>query len=138
MSKQRSAVPVKPISAALILSALGVAAFFLIQGTATPEQLAQNVLLSALPFILIFVAIILLFASLIIFTSARLSRKIAVLPHRIIETIAMAGIVLGIFSIFQPWLFILYQTGFLVLLFSTLFFILWSHVEPKRLLLHEE
>ena len=138
MSKQRSAVPVKPISAALILSALGVAAFFLIQGTATPEQLAQNVLLSALPFILIFVAIILLFASLIIFTSARLSRKIAVLPHRIIETIAMAGIVLGIFSIFQPWLFILYQPGFLVLLFSTLFFILWSHVEPKRLLLHEE
>jgi hypothetical protein len=128
----------KPISAALILSALGVAAFFLIQGTATPEQLAQNVLLSALPFILIFVAIILLFASLIIFTSARLSRKIAVLPHRIIETIAMAGIVLGIFSIFQPWLFILYQPGFLVLLFSTLFFILWSHVEPKRLLLHEE
>jgi hypothetical protein len=138
MSKQRSAVPMKPISAALILSALGVAAFFLIQGTATPEQLAQNVLLSALPFILIFVAIILLFASLIIFTSARLSRKIAVLPHRIIETIAMAGIVLGIFSIFQPWLFILYQPGFLVLLFSTLFFILWSHVEPKRLLLHEE
>ena len=49
-----------------------------------------------------------------------------------------SGIVLGIFSIFQPWLFILYQPGFLVLLFSTLFFILWSHVEPKRLVLHEE
>ena len=138
MQKQGSSIPVKPIITALILIGTGVAAFFLIQGTATPEQLAKNVLLSALPFILIFVAIILLFAGLIIFTSARLSHNIAFLPHRIIEIIAMAGIVLGIFSIFQPWLFILYQPGFLVLLFSTLFFILWSHVEPKRLVLHEE
>jgi len=138
MKKQRSSVPVKPLIAALILIVLGVATFYLIQATATPDQMAKNVLLSALPFILVFIAIILLFASLIIFTSARLGHTIAFMPHRIVEFIAMAGIVLGIFSIFQPWVFALYRPGFLTLLFSTLFFILWSHVEPKRLVLHDE
>jgi len=50
----------------------------------------------------------------------------------------MAGIVLGILGIFQPWVFALYGPSFVVLLVSTLFFILWSHVQPKRVVLHEE
>ena len=31
---------------------------------------------------------------------------------------------------FQPWIFKAYTVGFLVLLFSTLGFILWSHITP--------
>ncbi len=138
MPKERPHVPKGLPLTAVLLIILGVAAYFLIQATATPEQLAQNVLLSALPFILIFVAIILLFATLIIFTSVRLSDRIAQRPHFIIEALAMAGIVLGILGIFQPWVFALYSVSFVVLLISTLFFILWSHVQPKRTVLHEE
>ena len=113
MSKSRPRVPKGLPLTAVLLIILGVAAYFLIQATATPEQLAQNVLLSALPFILIFIAIILLFATLIIFASTRLSNNIGERPHRTIEWIAMAGIVLGIFGIFQPWVFALYSIGFI-------------------------
>jgi hypothetical protein len=138
MSKSRPHVPKGLPLTAVLLIVLGVAAYFLIQATATPEQLAQNVLLSALPFILIFVAIILLFATLIIFTSVRLSNNIAQRSHFAIEALAIAGILLGILGIFQPWVFALYSVSFVVLLISTLFFILWSHVQPKRTVLHEE
>jgi hypothetical protein len=138
MSKERPRVPKGLPLTAVLLIILGVAVYFLIQATATPEQLAQNVLLSALPFILIFVAIILLFATLIIFASVRLSNNIAQRPHFVIEALAIAGIVLGILGIFQPWVFALYSVSFVVLLLSTLFFILWSHVQPKRTVLHEE
>ena len=138
MSKSRPHVPKGLPLTAVLLIVLGVAAYFLIQATATPEQLAQNVLLSALPFILIFVAIILLFATLIIFTNSRLGNNIAPRPHFVIEALAMAGIVLGILGIFQPWVFALYGPSFVVLLVSTLFFILWSHVQPNRVVLHEE
>jgi hypothetical protein len=138
MSKERPRVPKGLPLTAVLLIILGVAVYFLIQATATPEQLAQNVLLSALPFILIFVAIILLFATLIIFASVRLSNNIAQRPHFVIEALAIAGIVLGILGIFQPWVFALYSVSFVVLLISTLFFILWSHVQPKRTVLHEE
>jgi hypothetical protein len=48
-----------------------------------------------------------------------------------IERVLIAGIVLGIFGMFQPWLIIFYKVGFLVLLFSTLGFIWWSHIKPK-------
>ena len=47
------------------------------------------------------------------------------------KTTLIGGILLGILGMFQPWVFGLYKTGFFVLLFSTLGFILWSHVVPK-------
>ena len=45
--------------------------------------------------------------------------------------IIIAGIVLGIVGMFQPWTFAGYRYGFMLLFFSTLAFILWSHVVPK-------
>ncbi len=47
-----------------------------------------------------------------------------------IEGAIIAGIVLGIVSMFQPWTQTLYRLGFFLLLFSTLAFIVWSHVSP--------
>jgi hypothetical protein len=44
----------------------------------------------------------------------------------------------GILGIFQQWVLALYTVGFIVLLISTLFFILWSHISPKRVVLQEE
>lgn len=136
--KYRPRVPIALPLIALALLILGLLAGPFIQNRATPEQLANNVLLSAIPFILIFVAIILFFITLIVLIATALSNNISVRVYRIIESILIAGIVLGIVGMFQPWLFQAYKYGFLVLLFSTLSFIVWSHVTPRREEIQEE
>jgi hypothetical protein len=136
--KYRPRVPIALPLIALALLVLGLLASPFIQNRATPEQLANNVLLSAIPFILIFVAIILFFITLIVLIATALSNNISVRAYRIIETILIAGIVLGVVGMFQPWLFEAYKYGFLVLLFSTLSFIVWSHVTPRREEIQEE
>lgn len=45
-----------------------------------------------------------------------------------IEQVIVAGMVLGTFGMFQPWVLELYQYGFLLLGLSTLAFIVISHV----------
>jgi len=86
--------------------------------------------MNALYFILGFLIILGLFITFIRWVSQRLSYKIAADRFTQIERIIIAGIVLGVISMFQPWLFVGYKYGFLVLLFSTLAFIVWSHVTP--------
>jgi len=132
MAKKHPRIPLGLLIAVGVMLVLGFAAGPIIRSLATPEQLASNVLLSAIPFILIFVAIILAFISVISLVASILSNQIAERPYRIIETILIVGIVLGIISMFQPWMFLIYKYGFLVLLISTLGFILWSHVTPRR------
>ena len=122
----------------VVLLILGVIAGPIIASVATDEQLATNVFLSAIPFILIFAAIILTFITLIILTSNLLSHKIPERVYRPIERVIIAGIVLGIIGMFQPWSFVLYRIGFFMLLISTLGFILWSHVRPKGVGVEQE
>ena len=133
MSKIPGRVPVRLLVFVVILLVAGVLAGPVIGMLASPDDLASNVLLSALPFILIFAAIILTFIGLIAYVASLLNHKIPERMYRPIESVLIAGIVLGVVGMFQPWLFILYQIGFLVLLFSTLGFILWSHVVPRGL-----
>ncbi|MBP7690707.1 MAG: hypothetical protein KA764_02265 [Anaerolineales bacterium] len=110
----------------------GLAAGPLINSLSTPQQLADNVLLNAIPFILIFVSILLTFIAVIRATASVLSHRISEAAYRPVERVLIGGIVLGVIGMFQPWAMIFYQIGFMVLLFSTLGFILWSHVVPKR------
>lgn len=86
--------------------------------------------MNALYFILGFLVILGLFITFIRWVSGRLSYKIAAARFTQIERVIIAGIVLGVVSMFQPWLFVGYKYGFLVLLFSTLAFIVWSHITP--------
>ena len=130
--KQRVRIPKGLFITIAILLVLGIVAGPLIRSLASEEQMNRNVLLSALPFILIFAAIILGFIAVIVMVASVLSNNIAPRTHKIIEYCLIAGIVLGVFGMFQPWLFEAYRFGFLILLFSTLGFILWSHVSPKR------
>ena len=132
MTKLRPRVPIGLPIAAIVLLVLGLAAGSGIRAVATPQQMAENVLLSAIPFILIFAAIILAFITVIVVVARALSHNIPQTAYRPIETVIIAGIVLGVVGMFQPWLFVLYKYGFLLLLFSTLAFILWSHVVPKN------
>lgn len=131
MLKLRPRIPVRLLIVVVVLLILGFAAGPIIRALATPEQMQSNVLLSAIPFILVFVAILLTFIGVIRVVASVLSHNISASVYRMIESALIAGIVLGIVGMFQPWLFIFYKYGFLLLLASTLGFILWSHVTPK-------
>jgi uncharacterized membrane protein YidH (DUF202 family) len=119
-----------PITIILLLI-LGFAAEPFILANTTEDQLARNVLLSALPFILVFIAIILTFITVIVVIARQLNNNITRRQYRPVEMALIGGIGLGIFGMFQPWIFGLFKAGFLVLLISTLGFILWSHITPK-------
>jgi hypothetical protein len=121
-----------------VLVVLGTVAGPLIRSNFTEEQRAANVLLEALPFILIFVAVILTFITLIILAASVLNHNIPRDTYRLIERIIIAGIVGGVIGMFQPWWFLAYKYGFVLLLVSTLAFILWSHIQPKGIYRHEE
>jgi hypothetical protein len=70
--------------------------------------------------------------------SARWSGVIAQQTFDRVERIIIGGIVLGVVGMFQPWVFAGYKYGFLLLLFSTLAFIVWSHITPAAALYGEE
>ena len=122
----------------IVMVILGVIAGPAIRSNFSEEQRAANVLLEAIPFILIFVAIILTFITLIVLVSSVLSHNIPRKTYRLVEGIIIAGIVVGVVGMFQPWWFLAYKYGFTVLLVSTLAFILWSHIQPKGLHRREE
>jgi len=131
MTFNRPRVPIGlPISGAITLI-LGFLAGPFINSITTEEQRATNVLLSAIPFVLIFASIILFFITFIWVVATTFNNQIPAKVYQTVERIIIAGIVLGIIGMFQPWVFFAYKYGFLLLLFSTLSFILWSHIVPK-------
>lgn len=131
MTKTRFRFPWGLVISAIVLLILGLVTGPLIRSTATEEQLAQNVLLSAIPFILIFVSILLGFITVITVVARLLNDNINSRLYGVVEGIIIAGIVLGVVGMFQPWKMEFYKYGFNVLLISTLSFILWSHVTPR-------
>jgi hypothetical protein len=134
MSLSHPRVPLGlPISVAILLI-LGSIAGPLIRSNFTEKERAANVFLEAIPFILIFVAIILTFITLITLTASVLNDNIPRRTHQLVERIIIFGIVGGVIGMFQPWWFLAYKYGFSVLLISTLSFILWSHIRPRRAL----
>ena len=138
MKLSRPRVPVTLLIVIAVLLVLGLLAGPFINSRMTEEQLTDNVIIGAIPFILIFVAIILAFIAIIVVVASMLDNNVSLRIHRIIEQILIAGIVLGVVGMFQPWFFEGYKYGFVLLLISTLSFILWSHITPKREVLQEE
>ncbi|MBZ0298294.1 MAG: hypothetical protein K8J31_01055 [Anaerolineae bacterium] len=94
-----------------------------------PEQ-QQQVLIQAVPFIAIFVSIVLAFACLIVLVAVAFSGKVPQRTYRPVERIIIAGIFIGIVGLFQGWRLFPYEYGFLVLLVSVLLFMVWSHLTP--------
>jgi hypothetical protein len=138
MVKIRPRIPFRLLIAMVVLVILGVLAGPFIRSRATEEQLAKNVLLHAIPFILIFAAIVLGLISFIRLVASVLNNNIPLSVHRPIEAVIISGIVLGAVGMFQPWFFAAYRIGFHVLLISTISFIVWSHIIPKGVRRQEE
>lgn len=138
MKVSRPRIPVTLLIIIAVLLVLGFVAGRYINATMTEQQLADNIFINAIPFVLIFAAIILGFIAIIVVVASMLDNNISARAHRIVEQILIVGIVLGVVGMFQPWLFEGYKYGFILLLISTLAFILWSHITPKRELVQEE
>lgn len=131
MTFSRPRVPLGLPVATVVLLVLGLLANPYIRANFSEEQLTDNVLLNAIPFILIFVSIILAFMTLIWAAASVLNGNISRRLYRPIELALMGGIVLGTIGMFQPWMHALFSVGFYLLLICTLAFILWSHITPK-------
>lgn len=94
--------------------------------------------LQALYFMIGFLLILGAFIYFIRRLSQRLNDQIDEVTFTRIERVIIVGIVIGVVGMFQPWFFWGYRYGFLLLLFSTLAFIAWSHVTPAAALYGEE
>jgi uncharacterized protein YneF (UPF0154 family) len=138
MTISRPRVPIALPIIIVVLLVLGLIAGPFIESRTTEQQLADNVLLNAIPFLMIFVAILLTFITLIVIIGSMLNNNIPPRIYKIIESLLIAGIVLGVVGMFQPWLFEAFKYGFVLLLVSLLLFMVWSHVSPRRETLQQE
>lgn len=131
MTSIRRYIPVQLIVWIVACLILGAISGPIIQATATEEQLTRNVLLSAIPFILYFVAVVLVFIAVIVVAANFLDDKVPAHIYDPIEKVIIGGIVVGAVGMFQPWWFPGFRLGFYLLLIATLAFILWSHITPR-------
>ena len=131
MQNDKPLVPFGLPLSGVITIVLGIIANPLIHNVATQEQLDTNVLLSAIPFLLIFIGIILFYMTISWIIASLLNNRIDPTLHKRIENGLIAAIVLSVVAMFQPWLMIAYRVGFHTLLVATLAFITWTHVIPK-------
>mgnify|MGYP001142070784 CR=1 FL=1 len=127
---------IKPPYLLLIISALlvvfGVIYDQFILVTIPLDLQIDNVILTAITFISIFVAILLVYIFLINLMGQLLTNRISEKIYKIINMALIIGIVGSIIMLFQPFSMFLYRRGFPVLLFSILGFIMWSHILPRQ------
>lgn len=134
MDEARTITPLPkklPITAVILLI-VGLVLNPMVDSIFTEEQLSRNALLIGIPFVLIFAAIVIFYMTLAWYVSNKLNFKVEIGRYQLIERIIIASIVLGIFFMFQPWVFVLFRYGFYLLTLATLAFIVWSHVAPMQ------
>jgi archaellum biogenesis protein FlaJ (TadC family) len=98
----------------------------------------DNVILTAVPFICYFVAILLVYIFLINLLSQILNHNISPRIYRPVNILIIAGIIVGIVMMLQPFTIVLYKMSFMIVLVCLLLFIFWSHVIPATLPEEEE
>ncbi len=126
------------LSVAILMVIIGVIAQPLILANTTVQQRTDNAILSGIGFILIFIGIIVAFIDLITYLATLLNHNVSERVYTPILNVFIAGIVLGVVGMFQPFLFVLYQIGFGMLFISLIGFMVWSHIVPKSAIRQEE
>ena len=132
MTRIRQLIPLKLLIAAALLYGLSFLVRPMLDFLVPDLQSSSDVLVIAIPFLMVFVPIILSFMALIVFLSKLLHQRVPERLYKSIEYVFIAGIVLGIISMFQAWTFLLFKPGFFILFGSLLGFMIWSHVAMKR------
>ncbi len=116
------------IAIALVLALGGL--FKLYTDSQLSAEQRDEVLVKAVPFVAVFVSIILAFICLIVLVAVTFGGRVPARTYRPVEAIIVIGILLGVVGLFQWWKLFAYQYGFLLLLVSLLLFMVWSHFEP--------
>jgi lysylphosphatidylglycerol synthetase-like protein (DUF2156 family) len=96
------------------------------------EGLRNEVIITAIPFISIFAAILLLFIMSVALLGIRFHAALPARTHSAIEYTIIASILIGVVALFQSWSIAPYTFGLGLLLFSVLAFIVWSHITPRN------
>jgi hypothetical protein len=107
-----------------------IVAVFLILRLVLPQVLSP-VWTDIAKFYTIFFAILFAFIFVIAFSMRLLGGVVSPRLHSTILLILVAGIVLGVLGMFQPWTLVLFRYGFFLLFVSLFSFMLWSHVQPR-------
>jgi hypothetical protein len=84
----------------------------------------------AMVFLAGFLTILFAFVFFIRWVGGRLNDRIDAQRFARVERALIGAIVFGVVCMFQPWFFWGFRYGFLLVLFSTLGFIVWSHITP--------
>jgi hypothetical protein len=133
MKSSRKRLLLIMLGVAVFLVIFGVIAQPLVDANTTTAQRTDNAILNGIGFILMFIGIVVAFIDLIIFLATLLNHNVPQRVYDPILNVLIAGVVLGVIGMFQPFLFVLYQIGFVMLFVSLIGFMAWSHIEPKRL-----
>ena len=120
MSKGRKRLLIGMLIVAIGFIVLGIIDTQIIEATTTLQQRADNPLTGGIPFLLIFIGILLAYIDFIIWLATQLNNNISEKTFRPIERILIAGIVLGVIGMFQPFTVTLYTLGFIMLFVSLL------------------
>jgi hypothetical protein len=96
------------------------------------EETRNGVLFHAIPFFGAFVGVLLLYILVIVLIAMRFNGKIPGRTYRNVENLIVVAILFGTVCLFNPWSFVPYRYGFLIVLVATLSFILWSHITAPR------
>ncbi len=123
--------PIKYLGGAAVLIVLFGLIFPFLSDTFLSEELENEVLVQSIPFVTIFIAIILMFILFIFMVALTFNGKIPYRTYQPIEYITIVGIIVGVICLFQPWQIVAYKYGFTLLLGAMLSFITWSHVIPR-------
>ncbi len=129
---RRPHVPIALPIVIVVLLILGILAMNLIPAVVPEAVLSSNVLLSAIPFILIFVAILLTYIMLIVIVATAINDLVNPRLYNWIMRIIIVSIIIGVLGMFQAVAMPFYTHGFQLLFIATLSYILWSHVRPAR------
>ena len=116
---------IKPLIVGAILVVI-----FLVLKTVLPSLLEPDTA-QWVSFFATLVAILSGYICFIAFISRLLSGRISERVFGLLEKLLVAGILLGIAGMFQPWVPRFYPLGFLLLFAATWIFTLWGYVTPK-------
>jgi hypothetical protein len=128
--EKRFRPPIPLLVVAVALLVIGLVANNM-TGDVTEEFARENLILLAVPFLAIFIAVLLFYIGLIVTLSRAFSGQIPARIYRVIFGAAVIGIVLGVIMMFQSWAMAVYRVGFSVLLVSLLSFMVISHIAPR-------
>jgi hypothetical protein len=123
--------PIKVLGSSALIAVIIAIIFPGISAAVLSEETRNTVLIQAIPFVAVFIAILLTFILLIFLVALRFNGKIPARTYQPIERVLILGIIAGVVFLFQPFHFVGYKYGFVLVLASLLSFIVFSHVVPK-------